>query len=79
MSDVQPDLFLVPDGDARRLAALREKYPPPGVVIQPGQFGTWEALAPELIGEGVIVRQTLRELLDKMDELLGGDPEDDPG
>ena len=79
MPDVQPDLFLVPEGDDLRLAALREKYPPPGVVIQPGQFGTWEALAPELIGNGVIVRHTLRELLDKMDEVLSGDPGDDPG
>jgi len=73
MGDAQPDLFLVPDGDDRRLAAFRERHPPPGVEIRPGQFGTWEALAPGLIGEGVIVRHTLRELLDKMDELLGPD------
>ena len=80
MPDVQPGLFLVPDDDDRRLAAFREKCPPPRVVIRPGQFGTWEALAPEVAGEGVLVRHTLRELLDKLEELFpGSDPEDSPG
>lgn len=68
-----PNLFLVPDGDDLRLKAFRAKYPPPGMVIRAGQFGTWEALAPGLIGEGVIVRHTLRELLDKLDEMLAPD------
>ena len=78
MPDVQPGLFLVPDGDDRRLMAFREKHP--GITIQPGQFGTWEALAPELLGEGIIVRHTLGDLLDKLDELFpGSDPEDSPG
>ena len=71
MPATRPNLFLAPDGDDLRLQAFRARYP--GVVIRPGQFGTWEALAPELIGEGVVVRHTLRELLDKMDEMLAPD------
>ena len=71
MPAAPPNLFLAPDGDDLRLQAFRAKHP--GVVIRPGQFGTWEALAPELIGEGVVVRHTLRELLDKMDEMLAPD------
>ena len=77
MPDVQPGLFLVPGDDDLRLARFRRAHP--GITIRPGQFGTWEALAPEVAGEGVIVRHTLRELLDKMDEVLSGDPGDDPG
>ena len=73
MPGAQPGLFLAADDDDRRLIAFREAHPPPRVVIRTGQFGTWEALAPDLVGEGVIVRHTLRELLDKMDELLGPD------
>ena len=32
----------------------------------------WQALIPEPDGETVITRYTLRELLDKLDELAGG-------
>ena len=71
-----PRLFLEPDDDERRLAAFREKYPSPRVKIRRGQFDTWEALAPEFTGSGAIVRHTLRELLDKLDELLAAPAED---
>jgi hypothetical protein len=52
-----------------RLAAYRVAYPI--VVIQPGQFATWEARIPEPAGETVVVRHTLRDLLDRLGELLG--------
>jgi hypothetical protein len=65
---------LVPDepDQAPRLAAYRVAYPV--VVIQPGEFKTWQALIPEADGETVIVRHTLRELLDRVGELLGEPP-----
>jgi len=64
-------LRLVPDepDQAARLAAYRAAYPV--VVIRPGQFRTWEALIPEPAGQTVIVRDTLRELLDRLSEVLG--------
>lgn len=57
---------------AARLAAYRVAYP--AVVIAPGQFTTWEALIPEPDGQTVIVRHTLRELLDRLGGLLGEPP-----
>ena len=71
MAAAPPDLFLASDDDDQRLMMFREKHPPPGVIIRPGQFGTWEALAPGLLGDGVVVRHTLRELLDRLGEMLG--------
>ncbi len=55
-----------------RLAAFRAEHP--AVIILPGAgpSGTWEARIPEPAGETVTVRYTLRELLDKLDELTGG-------
>ncbi len=65
-------LRLVPDEPDQvvRLAAFRAAHP--DVIILPGAgpFGTWEARIPEPAGETVTVRYTLRELLDKLDELL---------
>jgi len=55
---------------ARRLAALRAAYP--HVIIGSIGFGTWQARIPENNGETVTTRYTLRELLDKLHELLGG-------
>lgn len=52
-----------------RLAAYRVAYPV--VVIQPGQFATWEARIPEPAGETVVVRHTLSDLLDRLGEMLG--------
>ncbi len=34
-------------------------------------FGVWQARIPEPDGEQIISRYTLRELLDKLDELTG--------
>jgi hypothetical protein len=52
-----------------RLAVFRNRYP--GVLIREG-IGYWQAEIPEPAGETVITRYTMRELLDKLDELTGG-------
>ena len=63
-----------------RLAAVDEDQKPlldafraahPEVLIGGGEFGTWQAIIPEENGETTIVRYTLRELLGKLDALLG--------
>ena len=59
-----------------RLQRYRAAHP--GVIIGAGGFGTWQARIPESDGETVTVRYTLRELLDKLDELTGQHP-DQPG
>jgi hypothetical protein len=41
----------------------------PDVIIGPGGFGTWQARIPAPNGETVATRYTLRELLDRLDEL----------
>jgi hypothetical protein len=53
-----------------RLGRFREEHP--DVIIGDGGFGTWQARIPELDGETVITRYTLRELLDKLGELMAG-------
>jgi hypothetical protein len=65
-------LHLPPEepGQARRLAAFRAAHP--HVIIGSIGFGTWQARIPENHGETITTRYTLRELLDKLDELLGG-------
>ncbi len=64
-------VLLVPDepDQAPRLAAFRAEHP--AVTVQPGQFQTWEARIIEPDGETVVVRHTLRELLDRTGVLLG--------
>jgi hypothetical protein len=52
-------------------ARFREEHP--DVIIGDGGFGTWQARIPESHGETVITRYTLRELLDKLSELIAGD------
>ena len=56
-------------GQVLRLARFREQHP--DVIIGTGEFGTWEARIPEPTGETVTTRHTLRELLDRLDELTG--------
>lgn len=53
-----------------RLVAFRTAHP--DVFIGRGEFGTWQALIPEANGETCITRYRLVELLDKLNELLGG-------
>lgn len=64
-------LRLAPDeaDQVPRLAAFRAAHP--DVLIADGEFGTWQARIPEENGETVTSRHTLRELLDKLDELTG--------
>ena len=50
-----------------RLQAFRVAHPE--VIIGDGGFGVWQARIPEPHGERIICRYTLRELLDKLDEL----------
>jgi hypothetical protein len=66
-----PRLRIMPDepDQAPRLEAFRAAHP--DVIIEPGGFGTWQALIPEPNGETVATRYTLRELLDRLDELTG--------
>ena len=67
----RPALRLAPDepDQVPRLRAFRAARP--GVIIGSGGFGTWQARIPEKNGETVTVRYTLRELLDRLDELTG--------
>ena len=71
--DPQPPLRLVrgePYQDqVIRLARFRLEHP--GVIVGTAEFDTWQARIPEPDGETVITRHTLRELLDKLAELLG--------
>ncbi len=59
-----------------RLRQFREEHP--SVIIGSGGFGTWQARIPEPYGETVITRYTLRELLDKLSDLIAGH-DDQPG
>ena len=52
-----------------RLQAFRAAQPE--VIIGDGGFGVWQARIPTPDGEHVISRYRLRELLDKLDELIG--------
>ncbi len=73
-----PALRTVPDEPEQlpRLSRFREGHP--GVVIGAG-YGWWQARIPELNGEIVTTRYTLRALLDKLDEPLGEKPGDASG
>ena len=68
----RPALGLVPDEPDQVLRLRDFRAAHPDVIIGPGGFGTWQARIPEENGETVATRYTLRELLDKLDELLGG-------
>jgi hypothetical protein len=59
-----------------RLTRFRAAHPE--VLIGDGGFGTVQARIPEPDGEAVITRYTLRELLDRLDELTA-EPDDQPG
>jgi hypothetical protein len=52
-----------------RLAAFRTAHP--SAKIGRGQFDTWQALIPEDSGETFAVRDTLPELLDRLDVITG--------
>jgi hypothetical protein len=55
------------------LARLRQfRVGHPDVLIGDGGFGTWQALIPEpeVNGETVVTRYTLRELLDRLADIF---------
>ena len=56
-------------GQVLRLQAFRAAHPE--VIIGDFGFGVWQARIPMPQGEHVISRYTLRELLNKLDELAG--------
>ena len=49
-----------------------EGYPRPRLLAEAG-VGTWEGRVPEPAGETVVVRYSLKDLLDKLDELCAQD------
>jgi len=65
-------LGLAPDEPDQVPRLQRYRAAHPGVFIGAGGFGTWQARIPEPAGETVTVRYTLRELLNRLDELTGG-------
>jgi len=70
----RPPLRIVPDeaDQVPRLHQFRRDHA--GVLIGAGS-GWWQARIPEPDGELVITRYTLRELLDKLDQLTTPSPE----
>ena len=52
-----------------RLAAFRAAHP--DVVVEAGEFGTWQGRIPEENGQTVITRHRLGELLDRLGEVTG--------
>jgi hypothetical protein len=65
-------LGLAPDEPDQVTRLQRYRAAHPGVIIGAGGFDTWQARIPEPAGETVTVRHTLRELLNRLDELTGG-------
>ena len=67
----QPALWLVPDEPDQVPRLERFRVAHPGVVI--GEFvrGCWQAWIPESAGGTVVTRYSLRQLLDRLAELLG--------
>lgn len=59
-----------PAGQDQVLRLARFRHVHPDVAITVEEFGNWQALIPEPDGERVIVRPLLKDLLDKLNELL---------
>lgn len=66
-------LGLMPDESYQEVRLRQFRAAHPTVIIGSGGFGTWQARIPEENGETVTTRYTLRELLDKLSELLGSE------
>jgi hypothetical protein len=64
------NLVLAPDEPDQVLRLIHFRQANPGVIIGDGGFGTMQARIPEPDGETVITRYTLKELRDKLGELL---------
>jgi hypothetical protein len=70
---MRPALRTVPEEPDQILRLNQFRRDHVGVVIGTGE-GWWQALIPEPNGERVITRYTLRELLDKLDQVTGIPP-----
>jgi hypothetical protein len=70
VNELRSGLRLATDelGQLIRLARFRQAHPE--VIVGDGGFGTVQAWIPVSDGGTVITRYVLRELLDKLDELL---------
>jgi hypothetical protein len=64
-------LGLAPDEPDQVLRLQQFRRDHPEVIIGDGGFGTMQARIPKENGEIVITRYSLRELLDKLDEVTG--------
>jgi hypothetical protein len=83
MSFVRGRLTATPPGIAsdepdQVLRLIRFRQDHPDVIIGDGGFSTLQARIPEPSGEIVITRYTLRELLDRLEEVITGQ-DDQPG
>ena len=75
MSVIRSGLRLMQGGDVDQVVRLaRFKAAHPEVIVGDGGFGTMQARIPEENGETVVTRYSLRELLDKLDELASEEP-----
>jgi hypothetical protein len=68
VSGPETSYVLLAGADVERLTQFRAAHPE--TVIDDGGRAVWRAIIPEPNGETVVVRYTLRELLDKLDELF---------
>ncbi len=65
-----PVRLTVPEEPAQLLWLQAFRAAHPDVIVGKGEFDTWEARIPHPAGETVTIRHTLRELLDRLAELL---------
>jgi hypothetical protein len=75
VSRIRSGLHIVPDELDQIVRLARFKAAHPDVIVGDGGFGTVQARIPKPDGEIVITRYTLRELLDKLTELMAEDGE----
>ena len=64
MTGARPEFVLDGPDELARLRQFRAGHP--DILIGDGGFGTWQALIPEVNGETVVTRYTLRKLLDML-------------
>lgn len=68
----RPTLRLLPDEEDQVMRLARFRAAHPDVIVEAGEFGTWQARIPEENSETIITRHRLGELLDRLGELVGG-------
>jgi hypothetical protein len=70
VSRLRSGLRPVPDELDQEIRLARFRVAHPEVIVGDGGFGTVQARVPEPNGETVITRYTLKEVLDRLGELL---------